>query len=319
MYNFVLKFHQVLYLANRKHCYRKSNFLLYVLCNVGYRVCAMVLFLIKYLQQLLGFYPQPLSGDNHIIVSLTTFPLRIGKVWMVVDSMFHQQMPPDKVCLYLAKEEFPEGKTSLPKRLLGYEKLGLEIIFVDDNLKPHNKYFYALQEFKDSYVITIDDDMYYHNNLIINLWETHLKNPDCVCANILDVITFDEKGNFMPYEKWETLLYEIKPSLLNIAMGFEGVLYPTKLFEHADVMFNTDLIKRLSPKADDLWLKALQLYYGISVANGKYFCFTINLPGTQGVSLMASNCGPQNLNDQQWKALSKHFNLKSLCSKLIQK
>lgn len=319
MYNLVLKFHQVLYLANRKHCYRKSNFLLYVLCNVGYRVCAMVLFLIKYLQQLLGFYPQPLSGDNHIIVSLTTFPLRIGKVWMVVDSMFHQQMPPDKVCLYLAKEEFPEGKTSLPKRLLGYEKLGLEIIFVDDNLKPHNKYFYALQEFKDSYVITIDDDMYYHNNLIINLWETHLKNPDCVCANKSDVITFDEKGNFMPYEKWETPLYEIKPSLLNIAMGYEGVLYPTKLFEHADVMFNTDLIKRLSPKADDLWLKALQLYYGISVANGKYFCFTINLPGTQGVSLMASNCGPQNLNDQQWKALSKHFNLKSLCSKLIQK
>lgn len=319
MYNLVLKFHQVLYLANRKHCYRKSNFLLYVLCNVGYRVCAMALFLIKYLQQLLGFYPQPLSGDNHIIVSLTTFPLRIGKVWMVVDSMFHQQMPPDKVCLYLAKEEFPEGKTSLPKRLLGYEKLGLEIIFVDDNLKPHNKYFYALQEFKDSYVITIDDDMYYHNNLIINLWETHLKNPDCVCANKSDVITFDEKGNFMPYEKWETPLYEIKPSLLNIAMGFEGVLYPTKLFEHADVMFNTDLIKRLSPKADDLWLKALQLYYGISVANGKYFCFTINLPGTQGVSLMASNCGPQNLNDQQWKALSKHFNLKSLCSKLIQK
>lgn len=319
MYNLVLKFHQVLYLANRKHCYRKSNFLLYVLCNVGYRVCAMVLFLIKYLQQLLGFYPQPLSGDNHIIVSLTTFPLRIGKVWMVVDSMFHQQMPPDKVCLYLAKEEFPEGKTSLPKRLLGYEKLGLEIIFVDDNLKPHNKYFYALQEFKDSYVITIDDDMYYHNNLIINLWETHLKNPDCVCANKSDVITFDEKGNFMPYEKWETPLYEIKPSLLNIAMGYEGVLYPTKLFEHADVMFNTDLIKRLSPKADDLWLKALQLYYGISVANGKYFCFTINLPGTQGVSLMASNCGTQNLNDQQWKALSKHFNLKSLCFKLIQK
>lgn len=319
MYNLVLKFHQVLYLANRKHCYRKSNFLLYVLCNVGYRVCAMVLFLIKYLQQLLGFYPQPLSGDNHIIVSLTTFPLRIGKVWMVVDSMFHQQMPPDKVCLYLAKEEFPEGKTSLPKRLLGYEKLGLEIIFVDDNLKPHNKYFYALQEFKDSYVITIDDDMYYHNNLIINLWETHLKNPDCVCANKSDVITFDEKGNFMPYEKWETPLYEIKPSLLNIAMGYEGVLYPTKLFEHADVMFNTDLIKRLSPKADDLWLKALQLYYGISVANGKYFCFTINLPGTQGVSLMASNCGTQNLNDQQWKALSEHFNLKSLCSKLIQR
>lgn len=319
MYNLVLKFHQVLYLANRKHCYRKSNFLLYVLCNVGYRVCAMVLFLIKYLQQLLGFYPQPLSGDNHIIVSLTTFPLRIGKVWMVVDSMFHQQMPPDKVCLYLAKEEFPEGKTSLPKRLLGYEKLGLEIIFVDDNLKPHNKYFYALQEFKDSYVITIDDDMYYHNNLIINLWETHLKNPDCVCANKSDVITFDEKGNFMPYEKWETPLYEIKPSLLNIAMGYEGVLYPTKLFEHADVMFNTDLIKRLSPKADDLWLKALQLYYGISVANGKYFCFTINLPGTQGVSLMTSNCGTQNLNDQQWKALSEHFNLKSLCSKLIQR
>lgn len=319
MYNLVLKFHQVLYLANRKHCYRKSNFLLYVLCNVGYRVCAMVLFLIKYLQQLLGFYPQPLSGDNHIIVSLTSFPLRIGKVWMVVDSMFYQQMPPDKVCLYLAKEEFPGGKASLPKRLLNYEKLGLEIKFVDVNLKPHNKYYFALQEFKDSYVITIDDDMYYHNNLIINLWETHLKNPDCVCANRMDVITFDENVNFMPYEKWKTTYHETKPSLLNVALGYEGILYPTKLFENADDMFNVDLITRLSPKADDLWLKALQLYYGIPVANGKYFCFTINLPGTQGVSLMASNCGAQALNDVQWKALVEYFNLKTLCFKLIQK
>lgn len=313
------KIHRHLYGANNIHQYKRKNFILFAICNVGYRLAEMLFVFILILRNRLGIYPKPLSAHNKIIVSLTSFPKRIGTVWLVVDSMFHQKMRPDKICLYLSKEEFPMGKETLPKRLLRYEKLGLEIKFIDQNLKPHNKYFYALQEFKNSYVITIDDDMYYHDNLISNLWEIHINHPNCICSNTIDVITFDDQYNFKPYKQWIRPYGEITPSLLNLALGYDGVLYPTSLFEGRTEMFDINTINKLSPKADDLWLKALQLYYGISVANGKYFCSGLNLPGAQSVSLMSSNCGVSNQNDVQWMALVKYFDLKTLCFNLIQK
>lgn len=319
MYSLLIYFHKLFYGTNNKHSYKNNNFLLFLICNVGYRACEYFHYLYLLVFKFLGIYPKPLTSRNGIIVSLTSFPKRIGTVWMVVDSMFHQKKRPDKVCLYLTKEEFPQGKASLPKRLLGYEKLGLEIKFVDVNLKPHNKYFYALQEFKDSFVITIDDDMYYHDNLVSNLWNIHLKHPNCVCSNTIDVVKFDDNYDFLPYEQWVRPYEEITPSFLNLALGYDGVLYPTVLFQNAKYIFDVGLIQKLSPKADDLWLKALQIYNKIPVANGNYFCSGLNLPGAQGVSLMSSNCGLQNQNDVQWQSLNDYFNLKNLCSKLIQK
>lgn len=320
MITLVLKnIYRHLYGANNIHQYKHNNFILFVMCNVGYRLAEVLFVFILIFRNRLGIYPKPLSDHNKIIVSLTSFPKRIGTVWMVIDSMFHQKMRPDKICLYLSKEEFPMGKATLPKRLLRYEKLGLEIKFIEQNLKPHNKYFFAIQEFKDSYVITVDDDMYYHDNLISNLWEIHLKHPNSICSNTINVITFDDNYNFKPYEQWFRPHNEITPSLFNLALGYDGVLYPTILFEGRKEMFDVKLINKLSPKADDLWLKALQLYYGVSVANGKYFCSGLNLPGAQIVSLMSSNCGVSNQNDVQWKALVEYFNLKTLCFKLIQK
>lgn len=316
MIRILLSLHKLFYSANNRHRYKGKNWFMYVVCNVGYRMCEVMLWVLWGIKKMLGIYPQPLSAHNRIVVSFTSFPKRINTVWMVVESMFRQKMRPDKVCLYLTKEEFPEGKSSLPKRLLGYEKLGLEIKFVDTNLMPHNKYFYGLQEFPDSYVITVDDDMYYHDNLISNLWSIHQKHQDCVCSNTIDIITFEDNGSFKPTSQWVRPYSEVKPSLLNLALGYDGVLYPTSLFKDAKDFFNIKLIKTLSPKADDMWLRALELYNGIPVANGNYFCSGVNLPGAQVVSLMSFNCGAAEGSTAQWRAMDQHFNLRALCDDL---
>ena len=52
-----------------------------------------------------------------MVVSLTTFPLRIGKVHLTIQSILRQSRPADRILLWLSKEEFPE-EAQLPANLL---------------------------------------------------------------------------------------------------------------------------------------------------------------------------------------------------------
>ena len=253
-------------------------------------------------------YPSPLKGDPNIVVSLTSFPKRINYVWAAIDSMFYQKIQPSKIYLYLSKEEFPNELEGLPRRLLNYQKLGLEISFRDYNLMPHTKYFYALQEHTDKCVVTIDDDIYYPDNTISNLWELHSKHPDTVCANRVSVISMDDNGDFKRYSHWHEKSDEMKEeSFCYLALGVAGVLYPP-LNYGAKGMFIIDNIKKLSFRADDLWLKMHETMCGIKVSSRKYYCVGPTVEGTTVITLMSSNngCGQ---NDLQWKNLCDYYHV----------
>src|SRR5699024_12638905 len=60
--------------------------------------------------------------------------------------LLRQTYPPDKIILWLAKEQF-EGRNTLPNNLLDLEKRGLEIVFCDEDLRSHKKYYYAIKKF----------------------------------------------------------------------------------------------------------------------------------------------------------------------------
>lgn len=257
----------------------------------------------------MGIYPKPLRGRSDVIVSLTSFPKRIDVVWMAIDSMFHQKQQPSRIYLYLTNEEFPGGREQIPKRLLNYEKLGLEICFREHNLKPHNKYFYALQEHYNKNVITIDDDIYYHDDTVKRLLEAHSIYPKFICANRIDIITFDNAGMFEKYQNWQKAKRKemIKPSILNVALGFVGVLYPSGMFTNCSKLFDIELIKKLSLNADDLWLKAIESIENIQVIKTKYCCMGVSIGGSQSISLMSTNCHGEN--DIQWNRLVEEFNL----------
>lgn len=50
---------------------------------------------------------QPRKSGEEIIVSLTTFPARISTVWITIETIFRQEVMPDRIVLWLAKEQFP--------------------------------------------------------------------------------------------------------------------------------------------------------------------------------------------------------------------
>jgi hypothetical protein len=251
---------------------------------------------------------EPLNDSKELpIISLTTFPKRIDNLWIVLWSIYNQTIRPGKIIITLIKEEFPNGQDSLPTTLKLFLTKGTEVQFHDINLKPHNKYFYTLQQYKNRDIITIDDDLIYYKNTIANLISIQKKWPNCVCANRIQQI-LSSNNLFLPHKEWPLIYNKIKPSNQYLALGYGGVLYPKNL--SYDIFFDIDSIKKLSLNADDLWLKSVEIISKIPVVNGNYYAYPLMIPSSQKISLRHINNNETNpLNDKQWKNLIKFWEI----------
>lgn len=267
----------------------------------------------KVIKMYRGLHPYdllPLSGGNDLIVSLTSFPSRISTLHLVIYSLLRQETRPDKIILWLSAEEFSNGKEDLSPQLIELEKYGLEIHFVDGNIRSHKKYYYVFREYPDSRVITVDDDILYPVETITNLLRLQKKFPGQICCNISRRITFCD-GQMSPYKKWpKNQEAADNSSPLNVAIGCGGVLYPPHWYD--DELFRKDLFMEHCPYADDLWLKANELRCGIDVVgalNSEIFFKPIEIPGTGRSALQKRNNGRKNLNDTQWIDLNGMWTL----------
>lgn len=156
---------------------------------------------------------QRTTQGERMVVSLTTFPLRIGKVHLTIQSILRQSRPADRILLWLSKEEFPE-EAQLPANLLRLKEKGLDIRFCD-NIRSFKKVFYTAQEFENDVIVTADDDALYPENWLEGLWDTHEKYPGCVCCYRAHGITF-EGGRVAPYQEW----YGLSPDKKDLRKHF---------------------------------------------------------------------------------------------------
>ncbi|SFN77910.1 hypothetical protein SAMN04487831_103258 [Pseudobutyrivibrio sp. UC1225] len=273
------------------------------------------------LNKLIVNYFYPLSQKNNtkigidkssdVIVSLTTYPARINTVWVTISTLLNQTFKPAKVVLYLSKEQFPNGADELPVELLKQQSRGLEIGFVDDDLKPHKKYYYALQDYPDKMVITADDDVFYPENHIEKLVEASKKYPDAViCLRSHRITTND--GEFTPYNSWKEVLTD-EPDFATIPIGCNGALYKRKFFD--EELFDAEKIKEYALFTDDLWLKIMELKNGVKAYNCAeepliYFDNIFN----KNTGLWHANASEDsNRNDDVWgKLIEKYTEIKEL-------
>ena len=225
--------------------------------------------------------------DSRIIVSMTSFPYRISYVPKVLETIYAQTRKADEVILWLATEQFPDQM--LPEELVNLEQEGkLTIRWCDDDLMSHKKYFYAFREFPDDLIITIDDDLYYRETLIENLFRSFLINPCAVSAARAHMMMFEE-GEIVPYKDW---LYEYshkvgEASMLLFATSGAGTLFPAYLFNQG--LLDKDVIIEKCLHADDIWLKMLQVEAGIPVVLAEPFSGLKIVPGTQEQTLLNYN------------------------------
>ena len=93
--------------------------------------------------------------ENKIIVSVTSIPSRFTSLYLCLETIMRQSLKPDKIILYLGNNT---KNMELPQNLKKLKKRGLTIEYRDDKeLKPHTKYFYAMQEHPNDIIITFDD------------------------------------------------------------------------------------------------------------------------------------------------------------------
>lgn len=233
-----------------------------------------------------------------IIVSLTTYPARIGTLSQVLETVYEQTRQADEVILWLAEEQFPNQEGDLPEDLLQLVAENRLTIRWCDDLKPHKKYFYSLQEYSEDLVVTLDDDLLYEKDLIEKLYRSYLLYPNAVSAARAHLIVLSEDGKILSYQNWvketDGCLYQ--PCMQLLATGGAGTLYPPHLIRKE--MFDKEAVMTTCLWADDLWLKAMELVSGVPVVVSQPFSGLKYLPGSQVEALCHQNVD-HNQNDIQ--------------------
>lgn len=190
--------------------------------------------------------------NKKVIVSLTSFPARINEVWQVIECIKRQSVVPDKIILWLSKEQFVNR--TLPKSLSTRCDSIFEIRFVEGDIRSHKKYYYAFKEYVDEIVILIDDDLYYPTNMIQQMLDEYIKNPQSVIMRYGDTLKYDDSGELLKYNDWfKELSGPSSSRYLFFGSGGGTLFCPSLINKH---VLDIDAALTATPLADDIWLNA---------------------------------------------------------------
>ncbi|MGB7204198.1 MAG: glycosyltransferase family A protein, partial [Anderseniella sp.] len=244
----------------------------------------------------------PSQRSNKVVVSLTSFPARFGKLHNCLKALIGQKVKPDRLVLYLSSEEC-KGH-SLPETITTLQKYGLEIRYTEQNHRSFNKIVHALKDFPSDILVTCDDDKLYPSDWLQKLLVGHDAHPEHVVCLRSRMIARDHEGQLLPYRDWPAGKSGI-PCHTTLPLGVGGVLYPPQCFTK-DVL-NTDLFEELCPSADDLWLKFLGMQNNRkAVQLGDSPERHASIPFWDGQKLSVGNIWG-NQNDVSLQRLIRHF------------
>ena len=200
-----------------------------------------------------GITEQPRSPK--IIISMTSYPLRINSAILSLKTLLNQTVKPDVIMLWLAESQFPNK--AIPGELVDLEKYGVTIGWCDD-FRSYKKLIPSLKRFPDDIIITVDDDICYASDTVAVLYNSYLKHPQNVHANRCGrVKIYNGCLKNVP----TCYLYDKElsdASFFNRLTGHAGVLYPPHVF--SDTVF--DDFMNILPTHDDVW------FWGMLVLNG---------------------------------------------------
>ena len=201
--------------------------------------------------------------ETPLIVSLTSYPKRMYDIHLTLYSLLNQTCKPDVLVLWLAREQFPNGEADVPRKVLALKEHGLSIKWCED-LRSFKKLIPSLREWPDACIVTADDDLYYREDWLQELWSAYLKSDkNTIIAHRCHHVPLDSQG-ILPYKKWPKCISWREASFLNFQTNGGGVLYaPGILPPEAS---NVEQIRALAPSADDLWFWAMSVLAGKKVS-----------------------------------------------------
>lgn len=239
-----------------------------------------------------------------IIVSMTSFPARIGYVPNTLERLMNQTVKPDKIVLWLSEDQFPGGEEELPYRFKELKSRGLEVKWCKGDIKAYKKILPALKEYPEDLIITVDDDLVYGADLVEKLYDAYRMHPGAIIAARAHKIKYTEEGKIAPYKEWEKEV-EVPAGTSQgelFLTGGAGTLFPPHIF--GEEVFNYEVIKELCPYADDIWINIMASLYKkeiVCIGNNNHLKY---VEGTQDERLYDIN---RKGNDDQLRGLMEHY------------
>jgi len=247
-------------------------------------------------------------GDEFtdVIVSFTSYPARVDKISLTVESLFNQEVAPYKILLVLSEEEFPDR--NLSKSVQGLVDRGLEVLWVEQNTRSYKKLLPVQAIYPNNNIITVDDDVIYKSNLVKDLLNKANDFPGCVIGNRGRIISKDNR-DFMPYQHWPLIGKEVTGSSV-LLTGMGGIYYPAGVLDSL-MLQDIEKAKSLCPNADDFWFWVTSV-----VSNACIVCTAQENYIEIEVEVVEESLSSTNLlsgqNDVQFENLLKVYDLSSI-------
>lgn len=208
-------------------------------------------------------YKETLTKEmKKVVVSMTSYTKRMesGATFKALSSIMEQTMKPYRIVLVLHTDDIPNITKDIKKLI---DNGDVELIEAEEDLRPHNKYFYAMRKYRYYPVILVDDDVVYAKDTVESLWKGYMDNPNCVSARRVHKIKRTYTGSIAKYSQWhKAYTAETDPSSELFVTNVGGAIYPPDVFRLSDE--NVEEIKKYIT-ADDVYLYLLENRFGIKV------------------------------------------------------
>jgi hypothetical protein len=243
-----------------------------------------------------GSQPHDLAGE--LIVSLTSYPPRFPTLAKTLKSLLMQTIKADRTILWLAAGD----RENLPAGVLELQEWGIEIRTCED-IRSFKKLIPTLKAFPSAFIVTADDDLYYHHRWLETLVQGVVPGERViVCRRAHRPVATND--GFAPYSTWEHDIVTdgtIEECIFPTSGG--GVLYSPDTL--ASEVSDAGLFQQLCPDADDVWLFVMALRAGSRFRQVGGGFVQVSWRGSQTASLMSANL--LGGNDRQLSAVLEHF------------
>ncbi len=166
-----------------------------------------------------------------------------------------------------------------------------------ENLRSYKKLLYALNEFPESTIVTLDDDHIYAKNMLALLCKDR-KEKEVRCYNCVSILVSASSKEVLAFNN------KAKGNILrNVTYGHGGVIWPKGCF--VDSIFNQEAFLKVIPTDDDFWF-AMCLKQEYSIQKASYLVY---LQDEGSVGLLFFNDNPLVFDKDETYVYRKDVNL----------
>lgn len=247
---------------------------------------------------------------SNLIISLTTFELRVKALDHTLKSIVNGSVLPEGIYLYVDQNtaDLINKMNKFSQKLIKAKMLHLRVV---ENVRSYKKLVFALSEHPDKDIVIADDDVLYPSDWLEDLYTARANwknnNKVIICHRGHRPLT-NSDGSFQPYKNWPKSTDHAKEPVLDLfPTGTGGVLYPAGSMPPITRM--KDLYQKYAPTNDDIWFWFSALSNKCSfVLTGKAFHSKrfLEIPEAQRSSLYSINVN-RNANDVQIKETHEYF------------